>query len=136
MDLQYTSAFHVATPYGNDAGLGWGVGAGTVMGERLAGVAEWSNQPDRRGDGTMLPNVRGVITTKGGAEVFFSLTGRTVWVDREGSREGRQLLLTLFESEDDRYSWLNNTVCVAEGVIDPELLVAHLEVGLCISDRV
>jgi hypothetical protein len=60
-----------------------GVGDGTVTGERLSGGVQWSNQPRRRGDGTMLPDARGVITTHEGAEVFFDLTGRTVFVGRE-----------------------------------------------------
>jgi hypothetical protein len=55
MDLKYTD-FHMARPYGNESGLGWGGGDGTVAGEQLSGGAQWSNQPRRRGDGVMLPN--------------------------------------------------------------------------------
>ena len=124
----------MARPYGNEAGIGWGVGEGTVSGERLTGDAKWSNHPRRRGDGAMLPNARGVITTPDGAEVLFDLQGRTVWLERDGGRVGRQLLMALFESEDERYSWLNNTVCMAEGVIDPETLVLHLEIHRCESE--
>ena len=32
---------------------------------------------------------------------------------------GRQLLMMLLESADDRYAWLNNTVCICEGAFDP-----------------
>jgi len=134
MDLQYVGGFHMARPYGNESGLGWGVGEGTVEGELLSGAVQWSNQPRRRGDGTMLPNARGVITTGDGGEVLFDLTGRTVWVEREGERVGRQLLMALFESEDERYNWLNNAVCMAEGVIDPETLIIHFEIHVCQSD--
>lgn len=134
MDLEYTDNFHLARPYGNESGLGWGVGRGTVAGERLAGAVQWSNQPWRRGDGVMLPDVRGLITTPEGAEVFVDLTGRTVFVQQGGATVGRQLLMTLFESQDERYAWLNNEVCVAEGVIDPERLAAHFEVHVCQSD--
>jgi hypothetical protein len=133
MDLEYVGGFHLATPYGSESGAGWGVGVGQVTGERLSGTAQWSNHPERRGDGTMLPNARGVITAEDGAEILFSLAGRTVWLDRDGEHVGRQLLMTLFESGHERYSWLNNTVCVAEGVIDPERLTVHLEVDLCLS---
>ena len=129
------SGFHMARPYGNESGLGWGIGEGRVSGERLSGTVQWSNQPQRRGDGTMLPNARGVITTDDGAEVLFDLTGRTVFVELNGESAGRQLLMTLFESEDERYSWLNNTVCIAEGKIDVNLVV-HLEVHRCHSELV
>lgn len=133
MELDYTSDFHLVRPYGNESGIGWGVGDGTVTGERLSGDVQWSNHPRRRGDGVMLPNARGVITTAEGAEVFFDLTGRTVFVEKDGGTVGRQLLMTLFESEDERYAWLNTKVCMTEGVIGETV---HFEVFLCESDLV
>jgi hypothetical protein len=36
MDLEYTRDFHMARPYGNESGLGWGAGDGTVTGECAA----------------------------------------------------------------------------------------------------
>lgn len=134
MDWRYTTDFHLLRPYGGESGLAWGLGDGTVTGERLAGTAQWSNQPSRRGDGAMLPNARGVVTTSDGAEVFVDLTGRTVFVQSEGITVGRQLLMALLTAEDERYAWLNNTVCMAEGKIDPERLSAHFEVFVCESD--
>lgn len=131
MDLRYTSPFKAVIPYGGGDGSGWGVGEGTVTGERLTGTAQWSNHPRRRGDGAMLPNARGVITADDGAEIFFELSGRTMWVEREGTRRGAQLLMTLFESQADDYNWLNNTVCMSEGEIDPTTLVLHLRVFAC-----
>ena len=114
--------------------MGWGIGDGTATG-RLQGTVEWSNQPAGRGDGVMLPNARGVIVTGDAAEVMFDLAGRTVFVEQpSGAPVGRQLLMTLFESEHESYAWLNNTVCVAEGKIDPERLVTHMEVWLCLAD--
>ena len=66
---------------------------------------------------------------------LFDLTGRTVFVEQpSGAPVGRQLLMTLFESEHESYAWLNNTVCVAEGKIDAERLVTHMEVWLCVAD--
>ncbi|HVD63904.1 MAG TPA: hypothetical protein VNC14_06395 [Lapillicoccus sp.] len=114
LDLHYTSDFHLARPYGNESGSGWGVGDDRVKGERLSGIAQWSNQPTRRGDGAMLRNARGVVATEDGGEVLFDPTGRTVFVDREGEEVGRQLLMVQFASEDDRYAWLNNAVCIGE----------------------
>ncbi|MEP6666327.1 MAG: DUF3237 family protein [Nocardioidaceae bacterium] len=134
MDLVYVGGAHVLRPYGNEAGLGWGAGEGTVTGERLSGDVRWSNHPTRRGDGTMLPNVRGLITTTDNAHVMFDLTGRTVWVEIHGETTGRQLLMTLFEAEDERYTWLNNIVCISEGAIDPVKLSSHFEVHTCHSD--
>lgn len=134
MDLQYSGDFHLARPYGNESGVGWGVGGGRVTGQRLSGEVQWSNQPRRRGDGVMLPNARGVISTEDGAEVFFDLTGRTVFLDVDGTTVGRQLLMTLFESESENYAWLNNSVCMTEGAIDPAKLSTHFVVHLCRSE--
>lgn len=134
MELRYTSDFHLARPYGNEAGTGWGIGEGVVTGERLGGRAQWSNQPARRGDGVMLPNARGVIATPEDAEVIFDLTGRTVFIDRNGEQVGRQLLTVMFESENERYAWLNNTVCVGDGLIDPVALTARIEVFTLMSE--
>lgn len=134
MDWRYTSDFHLLRPYEGESGLGWGLGDGTVTGERLAGTAQWSNHPSRRGDGAMLPNVRGVITTSDGAEVFVDLTGRTVFVQQDGVAVGRQLLLALFTAEDDQHEWLDNKVCMAEGKVDTGTMSAHFEVFTCESD--
>lgn len=84
MDLRYVEGPHVIRPYGNEAGLAWGTGAGSASGERLSGDVVWSNPPTRRGDGTMLPNARGVVMTTDGAKVVFDLTGR--WMPRPSRR--------------------------------------------------
>ena len=133
MELSYAGGFHLLRPYGGESGRGWGVGTGIATGDRLHGSVQWSNHPTRRGDGAMLPSARGVIATDEGSEVLFDLTGRTVWVDDDGTPTGRQLLMALFEAEDEPYTWLNNTVCVVEGAIDPATLVMHLEVAECHS---
>ena len=82
----------------------------------------------------MLPNARGIIATPDDAEVLFDLTGRTVFVERDGEEVGRQLLTVLFESEHDQYTWLNNTVCVGDGVIDPVALTARIDVFTLTSE--
>ena len=82
----------------------------------------------------MLPHARGVITTDDGAEVLFDLAGRTVFVDRAGEEVGRQLVMILFEAEDDRYAWLNNAVCVGDGILDPIALTASISVWLLTSE--
>jgi hypothetical protein len=122
MDLTYTEIpglsekFVLIRPYGSEEGSGYGIGEGTVRGERLRGVVHWANHPHRRSDGLMLPDVRGVILAEDGAKVLFRLTGRTFI---EGTI-GRQVLSVLFETDDPGYAWLNVSVCALEGVIDTE----------------
>jgi hypothetical protein len=40
--------------------------------------------------------------------------------------------MMLLESADDRYDWLNNTVC--EGAFDPAVGSAHINVFTCTSE--
>jgi hypothetical protein len=104
-----------------------------AKGDRLKGRARWVNHPHGRSDGVWLPNVHGVIQTEDGASVLFSLRGRTSFV--EGST-GRQLLAVIFETGDERYRWLNETLCVFEGVIDASAQVFNARVFQCINELV
>jgi hypothetical protein len=118
LELHYDGDFHLVRPYGDESGTGWGRGGGSVVGDRLRGDCTWSNHPRRRGDGMMLPAVRGVVTTPDDAELILELTGRTSF-DSEGI--GHQMMFALFESEHPDYTWLNDVVCIAEGRIGPGL---------------
>ena len=46
---------------------------------------------------------------------MFSLHGRTKFVT---GGEGHQLLTTILETGDERYQWLNDSICILEGVIE------------------
>jgi hypothetical protein len=120
-------------PFGGEDGAGYGEGSGTVTGDRLAGTCVWSNHPRRRGDGRMLPNAHGLIVTDDGADVLFSLTGITVF-DDEG--RGRQDLTGTFTAQDDRYAWVNDLVCVAEGVIVPAQNTIDIRVYAAVNELV
>jgi hypothetical protein len=128
LQLSYVGDFHLVRPYGNESGAGWGVGEGTVSGDRLCGSMQWSNHPARRGDGTMLPAVRGFIQTQDDAEVMIEMSGRTTF---DNSGIGHQMLFTLFESADPSYTWLNDVICVAEGRIDTATIESRIDVHLC-----
>ncbi len=54
----------------------------------------------------------------------------------DGEPASRQLLMTLFESQDERYAWLNNKVCMTEETVDPRTLTVHFEVYTCESDLI
>jgi Protein of unknown function (DUF3237) len=133
LEIRYLDS-HFPSPYGDESGPGWGIGEGTVSGDRLNGTMRWSNHPARRSDAVALPDFRGVISTADGAKVLVSLTGRTVFESRGDERVGRQLVMALFESDDEQYAWLNNEVGVAEGIFDPQNNRARIEVYLCINE--
>jgi len=97
-----------------------------VTGE-ISGTVAWANYPRRRSDGRMLPDVRGLITTTDGASILFELRGRTIF---EGDEPGRQNLVGWLESDHERYRWLNDVVCIAEGQIGAEGIEIHLYTGI------
>ena len=131
-DGRVAGGFTLVKPFGGEDGAGYGEGSGTVRGERLAGTCVWSNHPRRRGDGRMLPDAHGLIVTGDGAQVLFDLRGVTVF--NEG--RGGQSLLGMFTAEDERYAWLNDVVCVAEGVIVPAQNTIEIHVYAAVNELV
>src|SRR4051812_19410163 len=87
LDLSYVGEVHAVRPSTHEFAAGWGLGEGTVTGERLRGSMQWSNPPTRRGEDCWLPNVRGVITTADGAELMVQLTGRTTFAAGVGHQK-------------------------------------------------
>jgi hypothetical protein len=108
----YDGPFQYVVPYGSQEASLYGEGDAVFRGERLSGTARFVNHARRRSDGVNLPSVHGIIRTDDGAFVLFVLEGRTP-PPQDGKR--RLLCTVFFESEDERYHWLNSAVCVLEG---------------------
>ena len=136
LQLAYTSDFTLIRPFGSEEGSGYGEIEGTVEGETLRGTFRGVNHPHRRSDKAMLPDAHGIIRTHDDASILFSLDGRTVWVDTPEGTQGRQLLRTLFETQDERYEWLNNAFCVLEGKISAATGKMEARVYRCVSDLI
>ncbi len=119
--------FVMLRPYGGYEGLAYAEGDGTIEGSRINGKLRWVNHPRGRSDGAMLPDTHGIIRTDDDAVVIFSFQGRTVFKDDKGV----QLLTVLFEAEDERYKWLNTTLCVLEGIIQDSM---RARVYMCINE--
>ena len=81
---------------------------------RIAGRLRGANHPHRRPDGTFLPDFQGAIETDDGAAVLFDLRGYG-----RAYPEGRRQIVgaATHLSEDGRYRWLNDVVCVAVGEV-------------------
>ena len=118
--------YALVSPYDSEEGIGYGEGRGTATG-RIHGAVVWSNYPRRRSDGRMLPNVRGLVRTDDAASILFELRGRTIF---EGDQPGRQNLVGWFESDHEHYRWLNDVVCIAEGLITSEGMEIHVYAGV------
>jgi hypothetical protein len=137
LQLSYSDeGFVLVRPYGSEEGSGWGEGDGTISGDRVRGTVRWMNSPHRRSDVVMEPHAHGRIHTDDGAVILFLLEGRT---PLEGDEAGQQLLRLSLEAEDERYTWLNSALVVAEGIIresEPgsDRYVMHAELFRCIHE--
>jgi hypothetical protein len=78
---------------------------------RLSARLRAANYPRRRTDGTQTPDFRGVLESDDGATILFAWHG----YGRAGSLVGSMTHLT----DDDRYRWLNDAVCVVAGEVRP-----------------
>ena len=93
VELRYTSLESI------DFGAGgqlYGTMEGTASGERLRGTLRLTNLAPRRADNVNMPTLRGVLDAH--ARVFVTTF--------------------TFRTADSRYSWLNTTFGVLEGVLD------------------
>jgi hypothetical protein len=86
---------------------------------RIIGSLQGANHPAQRGDGTFCPDFDGVISTSDGAEVMFHIGG----YGRAYPQGARQIVSWLTHvSDDERYRWLNDVVCVGTGEVRPDQL--------------
>jgi uncharacterized protein DUF3237 len=81
---------------------------------RLSARFRAANYPRLRTDGTLTPDFRGVLETDDGATVLFSWQGYA----RLGSNGMRELLGSMTHvTDDERYRWLNDRICVVGGEV-------------------
>ena len=81
---------------------------------RISGRFRGANHPNRRGDGTFLPDFQGIIETDDGAELLFDYRGH----GRAYPLGRRQIVATgTHLSEDERYRWLNDSLGVGVGEV-------------------
>lgn len=119
IELSHEQAPVLVRPYSTQEGNVFGQGGGIVSGEHFRGSLRWVNIAHRRSDGSMLPDMYGIIATEDGVTIRVTMSGRTSWIETAQGRVGNQLLRVLFETEDQRLHWLNDAVCVMEGRVDP-----------------
>lgn len=75
-----------------------------------------ANYPRRRADGTLLPDFRGALDTDDGATILFSWHGYA----RPGAADRKEIVGSITHlTGNERYAWLNNTVCAMAGEVRP-----------------
>jgi hypothetical protein len=115
LDLRYEGEYVVVRPYDGQDGIGYAAGTGRATGPRVEGDVRFSNNPRVRGDGVLLPALDGAIATGDDARIVFSSTG--LGRKEADGRRFRALLAMTFESDDERYAWLNEALCIGEATV-------------------
>jgi uncharacterized protein DUF3237 len=128
LDLRYEGEYTIVRPHGDAEGFGYAAGTGRIEGSGLSGAVRFSNNPRVRGDGRLLPTLSGSIEADDGARIVFSMQGLGAQRDREfGAVAG-----AIFESDDERYRWLNESFCLAEATIRGRRV--EMRIYRCVSD--
>jgi hypothetical protein len=115
LELRYEGEYVVVRPYGGLDGVGYASGTGRAVGPRVEGQVRFSNHPRVRGDGVLLADLAGAIKTDDDAHIVFTLSGLGR-KDANGRSFSVALAMTL-ESDDERYAWVNEALCVAEASV-------------------
>ena len=124
LDLRYEGEYVVVRPYGGLDGVGYAAGTGRAVGPRVEGSVRFSNNPRVRGDGVLMADLAGAIATDDGARIVFAATGLGR-KDANGRSFSVALAMTL-ESDDARYEWVNEALCVAEAAVVGRRVTMHV----------
>ena len=100
----------VKGPLGTDS-TSWMFRQGTIVGERVRGNHQAMNKSVLRADNVVTPDIRGILVTDDGAEVYYEIRG--YGIDVSGLRHFRGSMY--FTTGDERYAWLNTVLAVMEG---------------------
>jgi hypothetical protein len=95
-----------------------GSGDGTVVGDAITGTLGWTLF-ERPGKLSCAMNPVAVIETDDGARVLFEARGFATRSD-EASHVWSVAATLRFESEHERYGWMDNTLGLWEGEFDAE----------------
>jgi hypothetical protein len=115
LDLRYEGEYVVVRPYGGLDGVGYAAGKGRASGPRVQGTVRFSNNPRVRGDGVLMADLAGAIATDDGAHLVFSTMG--LGRKNENGRSFDAVLAMTVESDDERYAWASEALCIVQAVV-------------------
>ena len=100
---------------------------------RLSARLRGANFPRRRTDGTLTPDFRGALETDDGATILYAWHG----YGREGQHGAHELVGSITHvTNDERYRWLNTTVCALTGRVRPHERGGGFDVVLEVAEIV
>jgi hypothetical protein len=111
----------------------WMFREGTISGERIRGGHKAMNKSVLRSDNVVTPDIRGILTTDDGAEVYYEIRGYGIDIDGFRNFTGSMYFLT----DTEKYEWINTVVGAIEGryTRDHEgYLIGTFQVYECVSE--
>lgn len=118
LNLQYREGLApFSSPEGKIGGY-IGSGEGTADGPELRGTVRWDLYEKSVGDLSCETNFVGVIETDDGAEIRFDTKGFARVLDRSNTDAWTMNLGLKFETDDERYQWLNAVAALWLGAFD------------------
>jgi hypothetical protein len=100
---------------------------------RLSARLRGANFPRRRTDGTLTPDFRGALETDDGATILYAWHG----YGREDQHGTHELVGSITHvTNDERYRWLNTTVCALTGRVHPHKSGGGFDVVLEVAEIV
>ena len=128
IELNYTERFPDAVAVTGRVGEYSGSGTGFVNGPEIQGhVLRW-DLFEEVGEQLCSSNINGVIETEDGAHIRFDTMGFFRVPDKTQPQLWATSAAVHFETNDDRYAWLNDVLGVWEGTFDMDSYRHHYQV--------
>jgi hypothetical protein len=119
VELQYREGLTAITSPEGRMGQYLGSGEGTIKGHRLQGAVRWDLY-EVVGETRCQTNFAGLIETNTGAKIQFEATGFGIVPDRSKPQRWHIANAVQFDTEDQRYDWLNTMLALWDGEFDME----------------
>jgi hypothetical protein len=128
IELKYTERFPDAESAAGRIGEYIGSGTGSVNGPEIQGhVLRWDLY-EEVGEQLCRSNLSGAIETEDGVHIRFDTMGFFRVPDKSQPHLWATSAAVYFETNDDRYAWLNDALGVWEGTFDMDSYRHHYQV--------
>lgn len=116
-ELQYRPEMAAVVSSEGRIGKLIGSGDGTLEGQRLHGTLRWTLF-EKQGNDLCETNLTGAIATNDGAQIRFDAKGYALRADKDHPNKWSLASALHFDTENERYQWLNTALAVYEGEFD------------------
>lgn len=125
--MQYQEGLEAITYAEGKVGGYLGSGKGAVAGDHITGEMHWDLYEDIAGD-VCQTNFAGEIYTEDGATITFDARGFGLVPDPSKAHEWRMSYAVRFNTDDERYTWLQKIIGLWDGEFDMNTYLHHYQV--------